>query len=152
MARKREEPRVLRMHGSRSPSARRRTPEAPRGRPEAPEWLSEEGAAEFERLCDRVEELGVLSPLDRMGLSILADSLVFYRKLRARLDREGLVVPGRQGGTKKHPASTTLDQTAKRVRGLLKEFGLLGPASRRGLLPPGPGGGEGGKGKKYFDH
>lgn len=134
MGRKKQSEKLIRMRGGTPADPSREDAEAERGLPDPPPWLDGEALDEFERLADMLDDRGIVTKLDGDALGLLADALVTYRDARDELKEEGYVIPGRKGAKKRHPAATVLRQAYDRIKAVATEFGLWGPASRRGLL------------------
>jgi len=89
--------------------------------------------AAWEKFSIELEKMGVLTSADAVALETLARTYAECRKLRALIDRQGMVIDrvGSQGYKQltAHPAMALMQDAEKRLVALLGLFGLS-PASR----------------------
>lgn len=116
------------------------TPKAPPSRPVAPASLSEEARREWAYIVPRLDEIGMLSKLDRAALEVYCESVATHRAAIVLL-RRGVLVEGDKGRVVKNPAAQIVRDSATTIRMLAAEFGLT-PSSRARMEFPGmdPGG------------
>lgn len=134
-------PKSLKLHQMEGTRARSKTGDGlalPVERPRPPTFLTEEGAREFERLCEDLHGAGVLASLDGDLLGVLANALAEYRQLSADIGKVKIAEAIATGLVKYR------DKAAATIARLSKEFGLS-PAARLRLKPPGGGKEDGAK-------
>ena len=118
------------LHGTGRPS--RQNGDQPRPRPTAPacpDWLAAEGKAEWRRVAPELERLGLLTVLDRAGLTAYCQCWADFRAYSEIIAKEGSVIEGHRGGQRKHPLLPALRQAMDAVRVWAQEFGMT-PSSR----------------------
>lgn len=110
-------------------------------RPIAPPHLSDEAKREWGYLVPRLDEIGMLSKIDRTALEIYCESVSTWRAATAILHEGGVLIRGDKGRIVKNPAAQIARDAATTVRLIGSEFGLT-PASRErmALLLGGTGG------------
>ena len=114
------------------------TPEVERVRPECPKHLDEIGKAEWERLCDLLETMKVLSLSDAPMLQFYCESYSHYRKAEAAVVKVGeVIVKKKKDGTEllRNPFSVELHKYRDALNKMLVEFGLT-PSARATLIAP----------------
>jgi len=121
--------------------------EAPLGRPQAPAGLTGEARAEWDRMADRLEQLGILSRVDDAVLIAWCELHAAAVRLQAAADALGSPVFERvtvdgagveHREPKVHPVFTQLRQVLMAKRQFLVELGLT-PASRNRVARPASG-------------
>jgi P27 family predicted phage terminase small subunit len=90
------------------------------GRPEMPRWLKGKAVTEWLHVAPILEQMGVLTQADQIGLALLADAVADYVELREKDKR-------RKGSN-----GTAVRQARADVLKLCREFGLT-PSSRTSL-------------------
>jgi len=97
--------------------------------PQPPEHLSESAKREWIRLAEITVKVGILTECDLRSLELLSESLALECDLRAALREEGLLIEGRTGAVKAHPALRHLELLRGNCLRMLANFGL-DPKSR----------------------
>ena len=97
--------------------------------PPPPEHLSESAKREWISLAEITVTVGILTQCDLRSLELLSESLALERDLRAALREEGLLIEGRNGAIKAHPAMRHLELLRGNCLRMLANFGL-DPRSR----------------------
>lgn len=113
----------------------RAEPQPRAGRPTRPGWLAEEAKREWARIVPELEELGLLTVVDRAALSGYCQWWARYRQAEEALERDGPVVEiMTRGGPMQvqSPWVSLSKQASEACRRFLVEFGLT-PASRSRL-------------------
>lgn len=99
--------------------------------PSCPDWMPAEGKAEWRRVAPLLDELNILTKLDRASLADYC--LTWARLIQAERDitERGLLVPGRNraDGLVKNPAITVARQYRVSLQRWCAAFGLT-PDSR----------------------
>jgi P27 family predicted phage terminase small subunit len=110
---------------------------APPGRPERPDYFDDLAAAEWDRLCPKLEAVGVLADSYGPALACYCETYSRWRKAEAMVRKQGMIVPTARGGHQVHPAlRVSRDASALMIRFLI-EFGLT-PSSRRRVQAEAP--------------
>lgn len=133
--------------GKRPLNSREPKPEA--GAPGMPSWLSTEAKAEWRRIVPALEQLGLVTKVDRTALAAYCQAHAELADATKLLDKEGRVVEEpivqrcrEMGETvesvigfkkKLHPAVRLQRDAFARVKAFLGEFGLT-PASRTRVI------------------
>lgn len=99
--------------------------------PEAPEWLTEEAAAEWDRVLPGLARLELLKPEDRAALAAYCEAWATFRQATELVQREGLTIEAKQG-TLTHPAVGIARAAGREVRAWAAHFGLT-PSSEQAL-------------------
>lgn len=122
-------PAKLKLIEGRSPgrdSGGRKVEEGPafkRVPPKAPEWLSEEAAAEWERVLPELSRLDLVKEQDRAALAAYCEAWATFVEATRTVQRVGLTIEARQG-TLAHPAVAIARNAGREVRSWAAHFGL----------------------------
>lgn len=102
-------------------------------RPPMPETLTETAQANWDRFCDILDGMGVLTVADEFALEHLVEAYADWRHAHDVIAAEGThyETTSSTGGTmiRAHPAVSMRSDAARRFQSLMSEFGLT-PASR----------------------
>ena len=95
------------------------------GRPEMPAFVENDPVAAdcFNRVCDHLEQAGVLRTSHGFALSVLASEWSRYI-VAAEASRNEPMVLGGSGGPKANPAASVASTAAKQVVDILGKFGM----------------------------
>jgi P27 family predicted phage terminase small subunit len=99
--------------------------------PDPPEWLSEEAAAEWQRVTPGLVRLEILKPEDRAALASYCEAWAVFRGATETVQREGLTIEAKQG-TLAHPAVAIARNAGREVRAWAAHFGLT-PSTEQAL-------------------
>jgi P27 family predicted phage terminase small subunit len=107
---------------------------APLSRPNPPTYFNHSETNEFERFCDKLESLGVLSFVDEDTIIMIAETSAELRKARADLNARGSSHYETKTGSgginyKFYPEYFIVRELVKELAALMKDFGLT-PAAR----------------------
>jgi P27 family predicted phage terminase small subunit len=120
------------MRGSWRGKIRKEEPENDGKTPQKPVWLTNSDAVcEWERVCGRLSEQGILDTLDQSVLALYCAAYGDYIRLQTEVDRTGI-----EAAIK--PISLQLHKAWERVIKGAALFGMS-PAGRAGLAVPGKG-------------
>lgn len=116
------------------------TPKAP----PKPDYLSDEAAAEWDRLVPELEAVGMLATVDRAALVVLCEAWADLQRIQARIRTDGdtLEEPIQNSSgevigkrLKAHPIARLQQQAYQRWVSLLRDFGLSpGARDRLGFV------------------
>ncbi|MFJ2702987.1 phage terminase small subunit P27 family [Streptomyces sp. NPDC087428] len=99
--------------------------------PAAPEWLSEEAAAEWDRVLPGLSRLELLKPEDRAALAAYCEAWAMFREATETVQRDGLTIEAKQG-TLAHPAVGIARAAGRELRAWAAHFGLT-PSTEQAL-------------------
>lgn len=119
------------LEGAQPCRVNRSEPKPPRRRPPVPTDLSDEALAEWHRITDHLDALGVLTESDGYALSIYCDAFARKIEARAELAERGLVVESLMGAVKANPAFAIIKACDAIMIRVLSEFGLTPVARSR---------------------
>ena len=94
------------------------------GVPTPPRWVNAAGRREWRRIVPELRRLGLIAKLDRDKLGAYCMAVVRYGECEKIIDREGLLVTGREGEPVRNPAVFVLDQAARRMDRFGALFGM----------------------------
>ena len=114
----------------------------PPSRPDAPDFLSSAALKIYERVCDIVEKMGILTDADQTALARYAATVVDWSDAHKFLKKHGTTFPVRQRDKetgdlvpvdfKPWPQVRMLRNAAEQLLRLEREFGLT-PSARSGI-------------------
>ncbi len=110
-------------------------PEPTKGAPRPPSDLRGEALAEWGRIVPELDNLGLLTKVDRGYLVAYCEAWSSFNDSRAVLAEEGILVRGRDGGMVKNPAAQVMKDSADMMLKFGARFGLS-PADRVRLSVP----------------
>ena len=111
-------------------------PKVPPQRPIAPSTLSEEARKEWQYVVPRLDEVGMLTKVDRTALEVYCEAVATHREAIGHLRELGILVRGDKGRVVKNPAAQLARDAATTIRLFCSEFGLT-PSSRMRMDVPG---------------
>jgi P27 family predicted phage terminase small subunit len=116
-----------------NPGKRRLPSDEPKpapSRPRAPDGMSERAARVWRYIVPRLDELGLLTQVDRYMLRALCDAVAKYEAATEALDASGLLVKGRRSGEPvRNPLASIQHQAFGELVQVAAMFGL-DPADR----------------------
>lgn len=125
------------LHGD-PPSRTNRRELVPRNtRPSAPRWLTPRARSIWRSTARELTAMRVLTSADATALGLYAQALDEYITAAELVARDGVVVPGRDGGAVANPACRVEAARWSMVERMGAQFGLS-PTSRLALAAPGP--------------
>lgn len=125
-------PRAFRvLHGN--PSKRplpENEPQPEASMPECPAFIQGEGRAQWDRIGPMLLNLGVLTEMDAIALSMLANSLGRWVKAEMEVETTGgAVLTSAEGGLYQNPHLSVANKAWDQLHKMLCEFGMT-PSSR----------------------
>jgi P27 family predicted phage terminase small subunit len=117
----------------------------PVGAPEMPDWLDEEARAIWSRTAPMLEELGVLSEMDRIALASYCSAASLAIQATRQVNREGLMKRATKGslfGPKVNPLIKIAQGARAQALRIGAEFGLTPAARSRISTAPAPAKGD----------
>lgn len=120
---------------------------APSGRPEPPERFDDETKAQWHRLCDALESLGLLTPSHGFALGVYCGAYARLLAAEKALAEHGPLLVTTRGGTeegdegdvviKSNPAAAIAAKCEATMLRVLTEFGLTSASAGRVKAKPG---------------
>jgi len=107
-------------------------PVAPTGKPLCPKHLGRVAKQEWKSIVPLLEQLGVLSKIDRSALEIYCSAYGRYRQAQQELEKTGYVLTTPNGFKMKSPWVAIMNEALNQCKRFLIEFGLT-PAARAKL-------------------
>lgn len=105
------------------------------GRPARPAWLTGEARAEWVRLTDELEGMGLLASADRGLMTAWCAAWAQFRAATEWLAVNSPVAEGANGGAYMHPYANLQSAASERLTKLAAQFGLS-PAARARIQTP----------------
>lgn len=121
-----------------NPGKRRLAPEvkAPPQRPRAPSWMSQYAKSVWRRLVPLLDELGVLTAVDRDTMTAYCEAVATFKAATEAIAKTGVLVQGRRKGEAiKNPALQIQRDASRLIATYSAMFGLS-PADRSRLGDP----------------
>jgi P27 family predicted phage terminase small subunit len=104
-------------------------PEPPEALPVPPSWLSAPVRDIFLRTVEDLDAMGLASRADTPSLVTFAQACYEHQRASILIEKQGLILIGREGQPIRNPAAVITNQTATVILRLSERFGLT-PASR----------------------
>lgn len=126
-------------HVYRRKKAAQAAPKLPTEAPDCPAGLSREAKAEWTRVVENLELMGVVTKIDRAMLAIYCQQWAEVLELNALIKTQGRVTKGSTGSKVSNPLIKQRDAAMDRLLEIAEQFGFT-PAARSRLNadPPGP--------------
>lgn len=99
--------------------------------PRCPSWLSDEAKKKWKELLPQLEQLGLLTAIDRSALALLCSHYALAAAAAKTLETEGVTVVDERGLARKHPACQVLRDNSQSFARYMSEFGLSPSARTR---------------------
>jgi P27 family predicted phage terminase small subunit len=99
--------------------------------PAAPDWLSDEAAAEWERVIPELSRLDLVKEQDRAALAAYCEAWATFVEATRVVQEEGLVIEARQGKLA-HPCVAIARNAGREMRSWAAHFGLT-PSTEQAL-------------------
>ena len=97
--------------------------------PECPDWLNEEAKAEWDRLVDKMVELGTLTEMDMAAFAGYCQSYARWKEAEEFIEKHGTIVKTPSGYWQQVPQVSIAQTNLKVMLKFCSEFGLT-PSSR----------------------
>lgn len=121
------------IEGNRGKRAIKTPPKAKPDKPICPAWLHEYAKTEWRYLVPYLDELGLLTKIDRAALTLLADALGDFRRAAEELAQAKSLMVKTGNRVSKHPLIQVKRDARRDADALLGSFGMT-PADRMRLL------------------
>lgn len=117
--------------GKRSLNIYEPTPE--KKAPECPSWLNDEAKAEWNRLVDKMVELGTLTEMDMAAFAGYCQSYARWKEAEEFIEKHGTIVKTPSGYWQQVPQVSIAQTNLKVMLKFCSEFGLT-PSSRSRMI------------------
>lgn len=107
---------------------------APPGPLDPPKHLKGVARAEWIRVAQQLDDLGLLAGIDRANLEAYCGWYETWRQARADVARHGMTFKAVSGQRKKNPAAQIMSDASREMRKFAVEFGMT-PSSRTRVAP-----------------
>lgn len=107
-------------------------PVAPPGAPEPPGFLDAVAREEWNRMCEILSAMGILSRADRSALAAYCQAWSLYSDLVAKYLTSGPIIKTSNGNIIQNPILGAMNKADEKLRKWLVEFGMT-PSSRTGI-------------------
>ena len=104
-----------------------------KGMPECPDWLLLEAKKEWERLCDLMNQMGVLTEVDMAAFAAYCQSYARWKEAQEHIDSEGSTFETDKGYQQQTPWVGIANTNQKLMLQAASEFGLT-PSSRSRIV------------------
>ena len=101
--------------------------------PECPSWLNDEAKAEWNRLVDKMVELGTLTEMDMAAFAGYCQSYARWKEAEEFIEKHGTIVKTPSGYWQQVPQVSIAQTNLKVMLKFCSEFGLT-PSSRSRMI------------------
>ena len=101
--------------------------------PECPSWLNDEAKAEWDRLADKMVNLGTLTETDMAAFAGYCQSYVRWKEAEEFIEKHGTIVKTPSGYWQQVPQVSIAQTNLKVMLKFCSEFGLT-PSSRSRMI------------------
>ena len=101
--------------------------------PECPSWLNDEAKAEWNRLVDKMVELGTLTEMDMAAFAGYCQSYARWKEAEEFIEKHGTIVKTPSGYWQQVPQVSIAQTNLKLMLKFCSEFGLT-PSSRSRMI------------------
>ena len=110
-----------------------------KGMPDCPKWLLPEAKKEWERLCVKLSEMGVLTEIDMAAFATYCQSFARWKEAQEHIDSEGSTFETDKGYQQQTPWVGIANTNQKLMMQAASEFGLTPSARSRIMAASGVG-------------
>ena len=108
-----------------------------KGMPDCPKWLLPESKVEWDRLCVKLSEMGVLTEIDMAAFAAYCQSYARWKEAQEHIDSEGSTFETEKGYQQQTPWVGIANTNQKLMLQAASEFGLTPSARSRIMAAPG---------------
>lgn len=109
----------------------KKEPKPDKGMPTCPEWLLPEAKQEWERLCEKLNQIGVLTEVDMAAFAAYCQSYARWKEAQEHIDAEGSTFETEKGYQQQTPWVGIANTNQKLMLQAAAEFGLTPSARTR---------------------
>ncbi len=110
-----------------------REPRPDRKAPSCPDWLEPEAKAEWERLAEKLEQIGILTEVDMASFAGYCQAYARWKEAEEKMSREGMIMTTPKGYQQQVPEVSIAQTYLKTMNRLAEQFGLT-PSSRSRII------------------
>lgn len=110
-----------------------------KGMPDCPNWLLPEARVEWDRLCEKLSQLGVLSEIDRAAFAAYCQSYARWKEAQEHIDSGCSTFETEKGYQQQTPWVGIANTNQKLMLQAAAEFGLTPSARSRIMAASGAG-------------
>ena len=104
-----------------------------KGMPECPDWLHPEAKAEWERLCEKLSDMGVLTEIDMAAFAAYCQSFARWKEAQEHINSEGATYETENGMQRPNPYVAICNTEQRLMMSAASEFGLT-PSARSRIM------------------
>ena len=108
-------------------------PNPGKGMPDCPAWLLPEAKAEWIRLSEKLNQMGVLTEIDRSAFAAYCQSYARWKEAQQHIDEEGSTFETEKGYQQQTPWVGIANTNQKLMLQAASEFGLT-PSARSRIM------------------
>ena len=112
------------------------SPQPKVGKVTCPEWLSPQAKAEWKRVAPELEQMGVVTSLDRAALAGYCSNYAAWVEATTFIQQNGEHYVTSKGMLRRWPQADTAKQAEQAMRGFASEIGLTPTARARLSVEP----------------
>lgn len=110
-----------------------REPMPDKGMPDCPKWLLPEAKEEWNRLCEKLNQMGVLTDIDRAAFAAYCQSYARWKEAQEHINSEGATYETEKGMQRPNPYVAICNTEQRLMMSAASEFGLT-PSARSRIM------------------
>lgn len=110
-----------------------REPMSDKGIPDCPKWLLPEAKEEWNRLCEKLNQMGVLTDIDRSAFAAYCQSYARWKEAQEHINSEGATYETEKGMQRPNPYVAICNTEQRLMMSAASEFGLT-PSARSRIM------------------
>lgn len=103
------------------------------GMPDCPKWLLPEAKEEWNRLCEKLNQMGVLTDIDRTAFAAYCQSYARWKEAQEHINSEGATYETENGMQRPNPYVAICNTEQRLMMSAASEFGLT-PSARSRIM------------------
>ena len=104
-----------------------------KGMPDCPKWLLPEAKEEWNRLCEKLNQMGVLTEIDRAAFAAYCQSYARWKEAQEHINSEGATYETENGMQRPNPYVAICNTEQRLMMSAASEFGLT-PSARSRIM------------------
>ena len=104
-----------------------------KGMPDCPKWLLPEAKEEWNRLCDKLNQMGVLTEIDRSAFAAYCQAYARWKEAQDHINSEGATYETENGMKRPNPYVAISNTEQRLMMSAASEFGLT-PSARSRIM------------------
>ena len=104
-----------------------------KGIPDCPKWLLPEAKEEWNRLCEKLNQMGVLTDIDRSAFAAYCQSYARWKEAQEHINSEGATYETKKGMQRPNPYVAICNTEQRLMMSAASEFGLT-PSARSRIM------------------